>query len=192
MKQLKWIVGLLLLSAFAHAEMEVNVYPANRYNDQRVEVYFYIIASTTTVFNVLSDYNNLPKFVSSLTMSRVVVARHECPDPATGGVMHCLSVEQEGLGHAFLFKKRVHVKLDVSEYYGAGQTIYFEDVSHKDFDNYVGYWFICPRENGTHSLVSYTLISKPKFKVPFSVHVAKKNVTKMMEEVQAEMLRRQK
>jgi hypothetical protein len=121
-----------------------------------------------------------------------LVDKHECPDPATGGVMQCLTVEQEGTGRAFLFKRQVYVKLNVSEWYGAGQTIYFEDVSHKDFSRYNGAWYVCAREGGTHSLVSYMLVTKPKFHVPFSNHVMKKNITKLIEEVQAEILRRQK
>ena len=176
----------ILLTSIASADINVTVYPKDSNNDQRVEASFDVAASTKTVFSVLKDYNNLPKFISSLSKSKILSSKM-APSGFNSDLAKWLVVEQEGVGHAFLFKKRIYVQLLVEEY---GNTIFFKDILRKDFNLYRGSWIVFAQ--GNRSSISYLLVSDPKFSVPFSNHIAKKNITKLLEEVQAEILRRSK
>jgi ribosome-associated toxin RatA of RatAB toxin-antitoxin module len=163
---------LLLSSAFLLCGF---VSVDNDHGAQTVDAQFEVAASRDVAWQVLTDYDNLPKFISSLVESKVLDRKG-----------NCVLVEQEALGKAFLFKKRLHTTLHIIEF---SNYIEFYDVSGKDFIWYIGHWEIV--QNGNSTIVKYHLQSKSKFSVPFSRHVMQKNIAKLLNEVEKEILRRQ-
>jgi ribosome-associated toxin RatA of RatAB toxin-antitoxin module len=119
-----------------------------------VKAQFYVDADAATAWAVLSDYEHIPQFVSSMKKSHVEKTEN-------GDIL--LTQEAEA---GFLFiTKRVHVLLKVHEV--PGQSIYFQDVSQKDFSFYEGSWNIEPRAEGGVSVV-YQLKAKKNFDAPFA------------------------
>jgi hypothetical protein len=139
-----------------------------------VEGGFTVDAARPVVWAVLTDYEGIHDFVSSIRRS-VVTERH--PD-------HLLLL-QEGVGRIFVFSKSIHVLLEVRE--DPERTIAFRDVCGKSFESYAGKWRI---EDGDQGLrVSYTLRAKPAFRQPGFVtrKSMRDNVRRLLEEVRLEI-----
>jgi ribosome-associated toxin RatA of RatAB toxin-antitoxin module len=102
------------------------------------------------VLAVLSDYEEIPRFMPDVKRS-VVVER------APGRLV----VEQEAVSKFIMFSKQVHLLLEVNEGSGALQ---FVDRCGKSFKSYQGAWRVEPKDNG--SLVTYELNAQPGFDVP--------------------------
>ena len=76
----------------------------------------------TVVLNVLTDYEQIPRFMPDVKSS---VIRERLADG--------LVVEQEAVARAMLFSKRIHLRLDVRTYDG---TISFRETSGRSFTKY--------------------------------------------------------
>jgi hypothetical protein len=139
---------------------------------------FDVRASSASVWEVLSDYQHLAGFVSSLKKSNVKQA-HD------GKIL----LEQEALGKVLLFSRRVRVLLKVTEEPYA--RIRFEDVSRRDFEFYRGSWEIAPGASG--SVVVYRLDCRRRFAAPnfLSKKVLRKNARELLAQVRREILKRQ-
>lgn len=126
---------------------------------------------------VLTDYDHLARFVSSLEASKV--------ESRSG---NHLTVAQDAAAHVFLFHRDVHVRLDVNE--EPERRIVFRDTLGKDFRSYVGEWRVRPDSTGT--LVEYQLAAEPRSAVPRSVcrGMLKRTAQSLLTEVRSEMLRR--
>lgn len=108
-------------------------------------------ASRATVWAVLTDYDGIDRFVSSMRESRVT--------ERTGD--HLL-VEQVATGRILLFKRNLRVVLKIQEQ--PQNTIRFEDVLHKDFVTYRGSWQI--EAHGPEVEIVYRVTARPAFHIP--------------------------
>lgn len=102
------------------------------------------------VLAVLSDYEQIPRFMPDVRSSVIVERTPE----------HVL-VEQEAVSQFMMFSKKVHLLLEVRR---EDSTIRFVDRSAKSFERYVGTWKVEPRGEG--SVVTYELAARPSFEVP--------------------------
>jgi len=111
---------------------------------------FRVNASLDRARDVLSDYENLPKFVSSMRSSRVL--RRE-------GRMTL--VEQIMTGRAGPFRKKIIVNLEI---YESPTSISFRDVLGHSFRYYEGSWGLL--DYGDEVEVIYELRVQPAFSAP--------------------------
>jgi ribosome-associated toxin RatA of RatAB toxin-antitoxin module len=119
-----------------------------------INAHFFVDADPKTAWDVLSDYEHIPQFVSSMKKSHI-------EERKDGDIYLCQEAEA-----GFLFiTKRVHVLLRVHEV--PGQSIYFQDVSRKDFYFYQGSWNIDPGPQGGVT-ITYHLQAQKNFDAPFA------------------------
>lgn len=102
------------------------------------------------VLAVLSDYEQIPRFMPDVKTSRVL-------ERAPGRLL----VEQRAVSKFMMFSKEVHLILEVIE---AAGSLQFTDRCGKSFKAYDGAWKVEPRGSG--SLVIYELAAQPAFDVP--------------------------
>jgi ribosome-associated toxin RatA of RatAB toxin-antitoxin module len=142
-----------------------------------VEGWFTVPVPLKTAWEVLTDYEHIGSFVSTLRNSRM---KESHP--------HGLLLEQEAVGSFLLFSRTVRVLLRVVE--SPFQRIDFEDIGHQDFVSYKGSWEFRPHAGGLDVL--YTLDCHRRFKVPnfMARDVMKKVARQQMADVRGEMLRR--
>jgi carbon monoxide dehydrogenase subunit G len=142
----------------------------------RVEGSFGVDARPLVAWAVLTDYDNLSSFVSSMRSSSA--AR---PEPTR------LLVTQEAVGRAGPFSRALHVVLDVTE--EPPGRLEFHDVCGASFRSYAGAWAIDPDGNGVR--VTYTLQARPRSSPPFFARsILASNARGLLEQVRLEMLRR--
>lgn len=141
---------------------------------------FEIEALRQTAWAVLTDYEGIDDFVSSVLRS-VVRERH--PD-------HVI-LEQEGVGRVFIFSKRIHVVLEVRE--ESERSIVFHDVCGRSFEVYSGRWETEEVEKGLLR-VTYELRAKPAFKKPnfLMKKTLRENAAKLLNEVRDEIAVRER
>lgn len=133
-------------------------------------------ASTSAVWSVITDYANIPSFVSSMKSSRVI--GHD------GGA---LIVQQTAVGRMFFLSKEMRVTLAVRR---AGDRLTFDDFGRKDFEVYSGSWRVVAGRGGCE--VRYRLLARPDFTAPrFLLGGAmKRGSRRLLEQVRDEILRR--
>lgn len=175
-----WAGGLLagdralLLQPNPAAQVSVTSGDAGVY---RVEGSFRVETPVLVAWAVLTDYDKLSSFVSSMRSS-----------VSSRGPSGRLLVIQEAVGRAGPFKRTLNVVLDVSEEPPA--RIAFQDVSGGSFHSYVGAWTIHP-EAGGGIRVTYVLDARPR-SAPrlFGRSILASNARALLEEVRLEMVRR--
>ena len=176
---MKLIPAVLLAFApgFASAQTEVSL---KRLPNSAYEIHgdFTVAASSETIWEVLTDYEGIPSFVDSMRSSRVRETR------ADGSML----IEQKAVGGMFFLSRTVTILLEVRKMEG-GLT--FEDVGRESFWRYEGGWRTESVPGGVK--VAYHLIAEPDFPAPAMVmsRVMKKGARRLLEEVRAEILRRQ-
>jgi ribosome-associated toxin RatA of RatAB toxin-antitoxin module len=138
---------------------------------------FYAAADEAVVWQVLTDYAHIPRFVSNMKVSRVL--QRDQNDVL-------LVQEMEG-GFLFL-TKRVHVLLKVHE--TPNSRITFEDMDHTDFILYQGSWTIEPCSGGGVSVV-YQLAAHRNFDLPLAGDSMNGGVKDLLADVQKEIYFRQ-
>jgi ribosome-associated toxin RatA of RatAB toxin-antitoxin module len=138
---------------------------------------FIVPQSAAIVRAVLTDYDNIPRFMPHMRSSRVV-GRQE------GSVR----VEQEAVSRFLLFSKRIHLVLDIEE--GAA-VIRFRDLCNESFASYEGTWTIREQPGGTE--VTYELSARPAFSVPALVirKLFNRDATVMIERLRKEFSARE-
>jgi hypothetical protein len=143
----------------------------------RLEGHMSVPGPPYDTWKVLTDYEHISDFVSSLRKSAV-----------TDSTTDRLLLEQEALGREFVFSKRIRVLLQVTEI--PYKEILFEDVSHADFAFYEGSWEILSRDSGLD--VVYRLSCKRQFAVPnvLAKDALKKSAKGLLNQVRTEVLRR--
>ena len=129
------------------------------------------------VWEVLTDYEGIPGFVSSMRESRI-----------TGRGERHLVVEQAAVGRLFMFSRRMHVTLFVEEI--PPTTIRFEDVVGNDFEDYRGEWRIEPRGDAVE--IVYRLAARPSFSVPDFIarRLFRRMARDLLDQVKTEIERR--
>ena len=143
----------------------------------RVTGTFHVDAPVGVVWDVLTDYDNLEGFVSSMRSST-----------SSRGASGKLMVIQEAVGRVGPFRRAMYVVLDVTEERPA--RIGFEDVSGGSFESYAGAWTLEPAAGGG-VVVRYRLEVHPR-STPrlFGKSIVADNARGLLDEVRAEMLRR--
>jgi carbon monoxide dehydrogenase subunit G len=134
---------------------------------------FEIPQSAAAALAVLSDYEQIPRFMPEVRSS-VVVERGE------GRTL----VQQEAVSRFMMFSKKVHLLLEVTSEPGA---IRFVDRCGKSFTSYEGAWRAVT-ENG-RTIVSYELTANPGFDVPEFIlkRLLKRDSVQMIERLQREI-----
>ena len=138
---------------------------------------FEVPQSPLVAFAVLTDYEQIPRFMPGVVSSSVW---ERSRDRAL--------VEQEAVSRMMMFSKRIHLLLEVHE---SGENIHFRDVAGRSFSSYEGAWRLT-RENG-RTIVSYELRADPSFEVPEFLlkRLLKRDARTMIERLRGEMAARQ-
>lgn len=156
----------------------VSLHEAGAPGAYHLEGSFSVDADADAIWDVLTDYDGIAGFVSSVRSSRVV-------GRTAGGKL----VEQEGSGRFLFFSRRARLLLDVEE--ERPSRIVFNDVGSSDFLYYRGSWTIRSVEGC--SVVEYELTARPDpaFAPPFAAKRAlKRNARKLLDELRLEIERR--
>lgn len=168
---------MLFLSSWPSATaalLAVSVSVAPGPEGLRVEASFHVPVPKAVVWAVLTDYEGIPRFVSSMRESRIVAR-----DSAH------LVLQQEAVGRLMFFRRRLHTTLWVEEV--PLSILRFEDVLHEDFDVYRGEWRITERDSGTD--VSYQVTARPITPIPqFAVRpMFQRAVQQLLNEIEKEI-----
>jgi ribosome-associated toxin RatA of RatAB toxin-antitoxin module len=137
---------------------------------------FHVQQPAKAVWNVLTDYEQIPRFMPQIKTSIVV-------ERAPGHAV----VQQEADSRFMMFSKRVFLLLDITE---AGETLTFRDRSARSFSRYEGTW--CVREENGATNVEYELTADPDFDVPdFLVkRLLKRDAGQTVDQLRAELAAR--
>jgi ribosome-associated toxin RatA of RatAB toxin-antitoxin module len=115
-----------------------------------VNARFVVPEQPAVALAVLTDYERIPQFMPSVETS-VVIER------GNGRAL----IKQEAVSSLMMFKKRVHLLLEIVE---GRDTLQFRDRSGRSFARYEGKWELCKSTHGTW--ISYVLTAQPAFDVP--------------------------
>jgi ribosome-associated toxin RatA of RatAB toxin-antitoxin module len=139
---------------------------------------FTVNASTTIVWSVLTDYEHIPDFVSSMRSSRVRERRGD----------GSLLIEQKLVGGAFLLSRTMRVLIEVRR---SPDRLRFTDIGHKDFRVYDGDWEV--RQTSEGASVAYHLLFQPRAAAPSFImgRAMKRGAQNLLDQVRAEIVRRQ-
>lgn len=156
-------------------ELRLREYAGRMYE---VDARFDVDASSEVVWGVLTDYENLPRFVSSMRKSRVLETRED-------GVT---VIEQDAVGGFLFLDRSVSVCLDVTRHLA---RLTFIDTCRKDFWFYEGGWETTDTLDGG-TRVSYRLQAQPDFIAPGFVvrRVMNKGARELLVQVREEIRRR--
>lgn len=133
---------------------------------------FAVPQAPDVVLDVLTDYEDIPRFLPDI--KRSIVLRRE-PGRAI--------VEQEAVSGMLMVSRRIHLVLEVEESSGG---IRFRDASGRSFSRYEGSWGLCETPEGT--LVTYELTADPSFTVPQFLlkRVLRRDAEDMIDRLRAE------
>jgi hypothetical protein len=139
----------------------------------QVSVTFTIQEPIAVARRVLTDYENIPRFMPDVVSSRVIAR-------GAAGVV----VEQEAVARVLFFSKHVQLRLDIQEEPGA---IRFRDRSGQSFTRYEGRWLLSERDG--HGVITYELTAQPAFDVPGWVltRLLKRDAERLIERLQGEI-----
>ena len=131
-------------------------------------------ASAVVAWSVLTDYDHIQDFVSSMRSSRV-----KCRGDGY------LLVEQESTGRALFLTRTLHLLLKVRE--EPRRSIAFEDVSRASFEHYQGSWSLEEVPGGVE--VTYRLTVKGGSMAPGFVlrGASRKMVAELLDQVRTRM-----
>ena len=142
-----------------------------------VDATFDVNVPASIAWEVLTDYEGIGRFVSSIRQSTIKQRGHGR-----------LLLEQHGVGTAWIFSVPMHVVLDVREH--DARTLAFHDVCGKSFSVYEGAWELTPIEGGTR--VTYRLKADPTGRQPamLAKNAIKGSVKTLLTEVRQEIVAR--
>lgn len=160
--------------ALAQSEPPVGVHETEGL--YRVAATFSVPQSVATAMAVLTDYDQIARFMPNVRTSRVV-ERGE----------HYTVVEQEAVAKFLMFSKRVHLVLEIHQ---APGTLRFRDRCGTSFSRYEGGWTVTEVDGLTH--VRYELAAQPSFDVPqfLLARLLKRDSIRMIQRLQAEIAAR--
>ncbi len=138
--------------------------------------WFHTSAPAKIVWDVLTDYDHIQDFVSSMKSSRVIT--HQDND---------LVVDQRAASNFMMFSFDVNVLLRIKEM--PYEKIEFVDNEKKNFKYYEGFWGIGQDPEGKGCLVSYNLKVTPNFYLPgfIAAGIFKDNASAMLGAVKKEI-----
>jgi len=170
-------LAALAIASAALAAAPVTATVESRGDTYRVQGAFRAPVAPEVAWTVLTDYDHIGAFVSSVLTSRV-------ERRAEGALL----LRQESVGGMLFVSHRVEVLLEVRE--DPGRSIRFRDVLARDFHRYQGEWQLVSDSAGVG--LRYVLDADPKAPMPRVLGRAAlgRSVRKLLGEVRAEMLRR--
>lgn len=141
-----------------------------------VSARFHVAEPPAVALAVLTDYENIPRFLPDVASS---VVRERSGSRAV--------VEQEAVSRMMMFSKKVHLMLEIVEETNA---IRFRDICGRSFERYEGAWRVAA--SGTGSDITYDLTAKPGFEVPDFIlkRLLKRDSTRTIERLTTEMAAR--
>jgi ribosome-associated toxin RatA of RatAB toxin-antitoxin module len=165
--------ALVLPAAHAGADPVVVRQEGGAY---RVSATFTTPHPAAIVRAVLTDYEQIPRFLPDVRSSRVVERDAERT-----------VVEQEAVAKVLLFSKRVRLLLEVRE---SAAGIAFTDRGGESFSRYEGSWTL--REEPGRTVVVYELVAQPRFEVPDFMlsRLLKRDAERMIERLAGEFAAR--
>ena len=172
------VVFSILCAPALGANTPVNVDVENAADDAYVvAASFDVNVPATIAWEVLTDYEGIGRFVSSIRQS--TIRQREA-----GRVL----LEQRGVGRAWIISLPMHVVLDVREQ--DQRMLVFRDVCGKSFTTYEGTWELSTIGGATR--VTYRLKADPNGKQPalLARSAIRGSVTKLLGEVRQEILAR--
>ena len=139
---------------------------------------FTVTASTMIVWGVLTDYEHIPAFVSSMRSSRVRETRDD----------GSLLVEQKAVGGIFFLSKTMRILLEVRR---TPDKLQFTDIGREDFWIYDGDWEVRQAREG--AVVGYHLLAQPDFIAPpfLLSRAMKRGAGDLLDQVRTEIVRRE-
>jgi ribosome-associated toxin RatA of RatAB toxin-antitoxin module len=143
-------VFLLLSASLATAGQSPDVTVREEQGVYTVVARFVVDQSPDVALAVLTDYEQIPRFMPDVRTSIV-------RERAIGRTI----VEQEAVSGVMMFSKRVHLVLEIQEHPGA---IIFRDRCGRSFVRYEGSWRLSTQDG--HTAITYELIAEPSFDVP--------------------------
>jgi hypothetical protein len=175
-----WALAVLLAAGAAEAGAVDEIRTALHQDAgglYQIEGSFRVQAPKGVVWRVLTDYDRLGEFVSSIRRS-TVTARHT----------DHLILEQEGTGRVLLVTKSIHVRLVVREQVEA--VIAFKDILGISFHDYAGTWRMSEADGLV--TVSYALRARPAFRAPgfLARKTMRESVRDLLDEVRLEIVAR--
>jgi carbon monoxide dehydrogenase subunit G len=142
-----------------------------------VDATFDVNVPASIAWEVLTDYEGIGRFVSSIRQS--TIKRRDA-----GGVL----LEQHGVGAAWIFTVPMHVILEVREQ--DGRVLAFRDVCGKSFSVYEGSWELSEVNGRTR--VTYRLKADPTGRQPamLAKSAIRGSVKTLLDEVRKEIVAR--
>jgi carbon monoxide dehydrogenase subunit G len=144
-------ISLLVVAAHAGAaEPATTVTVREEHGVYSLVARFSVEQAAPRVIAVLSDYENIPRFMPGVRTSTVL-------DRRAGRAV----VEQDAVSSVMMFSKRVHLVLEIEE---RSDTLLFHDRCGQHFVRYDGSWRVSSEDGVT--VVTYQLTAQPTFEVP--------------------------
>ena len=174
------LTGLLIATVLAGAPLMASAVGGVIVQEQRgayrVTARFQVPESPAAVLAVLTDYEQIPRFMPEVKTSMV-------RSRSGGRVM----VEQEAEARTLMFSKRIRLLLDIHE---TVDGLSFVDRAGASFTEYEGSWRLVAADGQTE--VIYELRARPGFDVPRFVlaRAMRKDATRMIAQLQAEIAAR--
>lgn len=176
-------LAAVLAAAAAAARASDTEVTLTRHADKTYEIsgLFTVDASTDVVWSVLTDYEKIPSFVTSMRSSRIEESRSDGTK----------IVSQKAVGDMFFLSKTMRILLQVRRFPGSPDRLRFTDVGHQDFRTYDGDWEVRPITVGAG--VSYHLLVEPGFPAPsfLMLRAMRNGARKLLDQVRAEIIRRE-
>ena len=172
------VVLSILSAAVLSAHTAISVDVARSADDAYVvDASFDVDVPHQIAWQVLTDYESIGRFVSSIRQS--TVRRREAER---------VILEQYGVGKAWIVSLPMHVILDVRE--EDHRSVTFRDLCGKSFSTYEGRWELVTTAIGTR--VTYQLKADPNGRQPavLARSAIRGSVRKLLDEVRAEILAR--
>ena len=140
--------------------------------------WFLAPVSVAIAWQVLTDYEGIPRFVRAVLESRL----EQGPDGQR-------RLRQDAVGSSFFMRRRVHVLLRLDEV--MNRRIGFRDVLGRDFREYLGEWRIVPDTTGVR--IEYELSAEPSSRLlrMFCRGSLRRGAQDLLGQVRDEMLRRE-
>ena len=170
------VIQLAAVTASADAPAETRVAVQEDHGLYRVAATFIVPQPARIAMAVLTDYDNIARFMPGVRTSRVLT---RCDDDVV--------VEQEAVARFMMFSKPIHLVLEIRE---GLRNLRFRDRSATSFTRYEGAWTLTEEDGRTH--IAYQLTARPSFEVPEFLlkKLLRRDSTAMIEHLQAEIAAR--
>ena len=137
---------------------------------------FPVAQSPSVALTVLTDYEQIPRFMPDVRTSTV-------RERGSGWAV----VEQEAVSAFMMFSKHVHLILEIEE---RPDALIFRDRCGRSFSRYEGAWRLSQQDGQT--VITYELVAEPSFDVPGFVlkRLLRRDSTQMIDRLRREIAAR--